>query len=334
MFDFQQKLVSPEELKRLLPLPQAQKIVKEKNDAALAQAFYSRDKFIVVCGPCAADDADAVHAYSEMLGSLAQKVKDKILLVQRVFTAKPRSLGEGYLGMLFGRGKDGQTDVNKGLADCRKLFIDCIKTNSLPVADELLFLEQYEYFGDLVSYYFLGARTSESTPHRAFVSGLGTPVGIKNPTSGNLESLAQALYSARNPKTCLLRGSQYQTDGNPLVHAVMRGQTGENCRYKANCDKKSLERFFGFCARLNMDKPFVLIDCSHGNSGKSPDRQIENALYAVTELRAMIGGIMLESYINEGSAPNMFGVSKTDPCLSFGGTEKLLLEIHSLLPQR
>ena len=332
MFDFQRNLIAPHELKRLLPLDKDLAELKRQNDIALKETIKSKSKFVVVCGPCAADDADAVAEYSKMLGSLAEKVKQKIFMVQRVFTAKPRSLGEGYLGMLFERDQSGQTDLNKGLIACRKLFIQCLRTNGLPVADELLFLEQYEYFDDLVSYYFLGARTSESAPHRNFASGLEVPVGIKNPVSGNLKSLSEALYCVLKPKTCLRRGDQYLTSGNESAHVVLRGQFSEDGTYKQNCDKKSVSRLFRYADGLKIPRPFVLVDCSHANSGKSPLKQIGNALKTVKELYPDAGGVMLESYINEGNSDTAFGTSRTDPCLSFRDTEKLVTDLYGLLP--
>lgn len=330
MFNFQRNLIAPTELKRLLPLTKEQIEIKKASDLMLVNAIENRDKYLVVCGPCAADNYEAVVEYCKMLKKLSDKVNDKILICPRIFTAKPRSRGEGYLGMMFEQNSSGETDINKGLIECRKLFLECMSITQLPLADELLYFEQYGYFDDVVSYLFIGARTSESTPHRNFASGVDVPVGIKNPAGGNLKSLAEALYCVKNPKICLFNENQYLTSGNNHAHIVLRGQINEDGTYVSNCNENSIKRLCSYCGELNISKPFILMDCSHANSGKYPKRQIENAIFCVENL-PKIGGIMLESYINEGNSETAFGTSRTDPCLSFTDTESLILKLYSSL---
>ena len=202
----------------------------------------------------------------------------------------------------------------------------------MPVADELLYLDQYFYYGDLVSFYFLGARTSESTPHRNFCSLLSQPVGIKNNTAGNLLSLADSLYCANTPKTLLYNRCAYQTDGNKLTGVVLRGGIDNDNNYVSNADSNSLDRLNEYCVQLSTKPSFVLVDCAHANSGKDTDRQIANALNVTKQLKHRINGVMLESYVNEGcDEKGRYGVSKTDPCIGLSRTEKLLLDLYSIL---
>jgi 3-deoxy-7-phosphoheptulonate synthase len=328
MLTFTKKIITAEQLKKELPLNETIKSIKESADKELADIIKSKGKFLIVCGPCSADNEDAVIEYAKNLGKLAERVKSKITTVLRVFTAKPRSLGEGYLGMLFSQ-KDGKADINYGLRRSRSLMIECIKASCLPIADELLYFEQCKYLGDLVSYYFLGARTSESTPHRNLASGLDIPVGIKNPTGGSLISLAEAIYCVQTPKTLIWGEEQYQTSGNSLAHAVLRGLKDDKGCYKSNLNKAAAQKLIKNLSELNIKDTFILADCSHGNSGKKPSRQVDNAINAVEN--KLINGIMLESYLVEGCGEG-YGLSKTDPCISFEQTEQLFMQIFDMLP--
>lgn len=329
MFLQRQKLICAEELQAKLPLRPELNNTKEGFDKTLADIITKKsDKFLIICGPCSADNFDAVREFCVKLKELSDLVKDKIFLMPRVITAKPRSLGEGYLGMLFGDGQN--ADVNSGLSNCRKLMIECLKIG-LPIADELLFIEQYQYFCDLVSYYFLGARSCQSSTHRNFASGIDLPLGVKNPTCGNLNTLSEALYSISKPKTVIVNGEQITTSGASLAHAILRGYNDNDGKFYGNLDLASLNRFDGATDALQMPRSFILADCSHGNSGKKFSNQIANALNVVNNFTDRVGGIMLESYLHEGARVCQYGYSRTDECLSYEQTQELILKLYDIL---
>lgn len=334
MFQLQKKIPSPQKLRKMLPLDEETKRIKQNCDIELAQVIADKSRLLVVTGPCAADDYKAVSEYCVKLKALYDVVEDNILLVPRIFTAKPRSLGEGYLGMLFCERTEGDVNIERGLEDCRSLFINCLMQTRLPIADELLYPQQYDYFSDLVSYYFLGARTSESTPHRNFASGMDAAVGIKNNTSGNLQALSQSLRCVETSKTIFREDNQLVTSGNALAHAVLRGYTLNGKHYN-NCNEQTFEVLEKLRALYQIKNNFVLVDCSHSNSGKNPKMQIQNALNAVRDFfPSKIGGIMLESYLEEGSSQELYGCSKTDACLSFEDTKELILRLNEMVKER
>ncbi len=334
MFELQKKIPTPQKLRKMLPLDEETKKIKQNCDIELAQVIATKSRLLVVTGPCAADDYKAVCEYCANLKALYDVVKDNILLVPRVFTAKPRSLGEGYLGMLFCEKSEGDINIERGLEDCRSLFLNCLMQTGLPLADELLYPEQYDYFSDLVSYYFLGARTSESAVHRNFASGMDCAVGIKNNTGGNLQALSQSLHCVETSKTIFKGDSQLVTSGNALAHAVLRGYTLNGKHYN-NCNAQTFEALEKLRALYEVKNGFVLVDCSHSNSGKNHQRQIQNAVSAVENFfPSKIGGIMLESYLQEGSSQDIYGCSKTDACLSFEDTKQLILRLNEIVKEK
>ncbi|MEG1527798.1 MAG: hypothetical protein RR248_03685 [Clostridia bacterium] len=328
MFTLQSKLPSLRQLYKDLPLNSTLRAKKLANDKLLFDAITTKNRFVVVCGPCAADDAQAVKEYCNLLAEYSHQLKN-ILLVPRIITAKPRSLGQGYIGMFFGSSSD-NVDVAYGIYSSRKLLLDCLSITDLPLADELLFFEQYKYCKDLISYYFLGARTSESTLHRNFASGLDIPVGVKNNTSGNLTALAQSIFCISNPKTVIDNNLTYLTSGNKLAHACLRGYTFKDINYN-NCNDLTLEKLNGLYKQLDIKNNFILIDCSHANSDKRASNQSANAIDAVTNHFDQIGGIMLESYLNCGRDSQKYGYSKIDECISIQETGKLLIELDSII---
>lgn len=324
MFNVTKVISSPDELIESLPLNPALAERKAAFDKMLKDNFLSKEKFVVVVGPCSADDTVAVHQYCQKLKGLADKVADKIIVVARIYTSKPHSDGDGFLGLAFHDKADDKVDFEKGLTKCRQMMIDCLKVG-LPVADELLFGEHCSYFDDLVSYWFLGARSSTDTLHRNYASGLETVVGVKNATDGNLLQTAQSLYAITQPKTFLYDGLQVETDGNKYVHAVLRGYS-VNEQMVANLDSASVQKMVDYCHKYNVD-PFVMVDVSHANSNKIAANQIENALAVASNKD--VHGVMIESYLNHGKGCG-FGLSQTDECLSFEETEKLIEKLYQL----
>ncbi|MCL2235816.1 MAG: 3-deoxy-7-phosphoheptulonate synthase [Defluviitaleaceae bacterium] len=293
-------LPSPKELKTLLPAPQ-------RETAEIREILCGGDKrLLLVIGPCSAHDPDAVLEYAHRLASLAQEVSDKILIVMRVYTAKPRTDCRGFLGLLH---------EPEGLHKARKLHLDILEQTGLPTADELLYPALLPYFDDLVSYFAVGARSVENQEHRLVASGIKSPVGMKNPMSGDLAPMYAAISAAKSPHSFIYRNSLVQTGGNPFAHGILRGGT------MPNYDEKTL---------LGLSEP-VIVDCNHGNSNKNPDCQRSVALDVLKtrKKQPLVRGLMIESFI-EGGKGNAYGQSITDPCLSFEDTRILILEIAGL----
>ena len=324
MFEVTKKIITPIKLKQQLPVDAKLAEKKANFDRMLKDNFVSKDKLVVVVGPCSADDPVAVQEYCQKLKTLADKVAQKIIVVARIYTAKPHSDGDGYLGLAFHEKESDNIDLDSGLYKCRQMMLSCLEVG-LPVADELLFTSHYNYFDDLVSYWFVGARSSADTLHRSFASGIDTVVGVKNATEGNLLQTAQSLYAISRPKTFLLDGNQVVTSGNQCVHAVLRGYSN-NEKLVANMDESSVSKMIDYCNLFGLN-PFVMVDVSHANSNKVAKNQIENAFAVVGNKD--VHGIMLESYLHHGKG-NGYGLSKTDECLSFEETESLIWQLFQL----
>lgn len=322
MFKVTKIVSSPDELIQSLSLKPALAERKASFDTMLKDNFVSKEKFVVVVGPCSADDTAAVHEYCYRLKQLADKVSDKIIVVARIYTCKPHSDGDGYLGLAFHDSATDEVDFEKGITKCRKMMIDCLNIG-LPIADELLFGDHCAYFEDLVSYWFLGARSSTDTLHRNYASGLETVVGVKNAIDGNLLQTAQSLYAISKPKAFLSDGLQVETSGNKFVHPVLRGYS-VNEQMFANLDESTVQRMVDYCAKYGVD-PFVVVDVSHANSNKIAANQIENALAVATNKD--VHGVMMESYLQHGKGCG-YGLSQTDECLSFEETESLILKLY------
>lgn len=331
MFTEEKTIITPDELKEAMPLSDRVAEVKQKNDIVLKEFMAGRDKrFLVVSGPCSADNEDALSEYCGRLSHLADKLSDKILFVTRIFTAKPRTNGEGYLGMMYQ--PDGKNvDIDKGVRLARQMLMRCISETGLPVADELLYPEYYDYYDDLISYYFIGARSSENPEHRNIGSGLDVVVGVKNSTGGNLISLAGAVHACQNPKTFLLKGKQVSASGNPYAHAVLRGFVDESGVFFPNYSENSLKTYEMLCGSMGVINNSVIIDCSHANSAKQSMKQIQAAKRIVERRYPIVKGIMLESYLFEGQSDSQYGVSRTDSCLGWEDTEELLYDIYNKL---
>ena len=307
-------LPSAEEIKRICPLSEELKNRKILWDKALTENMRQKTRFVVVCGPCSADHPEAVEMYCQKLANLQSEYQN-LLLVARIYTTKPHSNGQGYKGLCFGSG----ADLSSGIVECRKMMLRVMELG-LPIADELLYPELYQYFSDLVSYWFVGARSSEDSLHRGVASSLDVCCGIKNSTNGLIETAVQSLQAVANPCVFPFDGQQVETQGNPLAHVVLRGGTDKN-GYFGNIDKAKTVETKSLLRQLKLND-FVMADLSHANSGKVALNQIENAKTVSADKN--VDGAMVESYLFEGSDDNAFGVSKTDACVGFDDTVKIL----------
>lgn len=307
-------LPSVDEIKKICPLSEELKNKKILWDKSLAQNMRQKTQFVVVCGPCSADNPEAVELYCEKLANM-QSLFPNLFLVARIYTTKPHSNGQGYKGLCFGDGRD----LTNGIAQCRKMMIRAMESG-LPVSDELLYPELHAYFSDLVSYWFVGARSSEDSLHRDFASSLDVCCGVKNSTNGLVEGAVQSLQAVAKPCVFPFDGYQVETQGNSLAHVVLRGGTDKS-GYFQNLEKSDTAAAKKLLHELKLND-FVMADLSHANSGKVAARQIENAEKVSRDEN--IDGAMVESYLYGGADKNAFGVSKTDACVGFEDTVKIL----------
>lgn len=334
---FDEKLPIPMEVKKMYPLsePLAKKI-HERNEA-IRRVFAGEDsRLLLIIGPCSADREDSVMEYVKRLAAIQAETGDKLLIIPRIFTNKPRTHGEGYMGMLHQPNPREKPDLLKGIIATRELHMRVVQETGFVSADEMLYPENYKYVDDLLGYVSVGARSVENQQHRLTASGLDTPVGMKNPTGGDLEVMMNAVYTARHGHTFLYRGWQVESEGNPLAHAILRGYQKPDGRYVSNISREAIEWVVEAFGSMELDQPAVVIDASHGNSGKNPYRQPENVAQilkirsANEKLRAAIKGIMVESYLEDGSQAadgTVFGQSITDPCLGWEKTKELIYRI-------
>ena len=337
---FIRKLPVPKEIKELYPLSERAIKTKAERDAAIQSVFRGEsDKFIVVVGPCSADRERSVLKYLEMLRPVADEVKDKLVVIPRVFTNKPRTKGFGYMGMLHQPDPVSAPDLLKGVIAIRKLHLEALESFSFTCADELLYPDNYRYLSDLLSYVTVGARSVENQYHRLVASGLDIPVGMKNPLSGDTEAMLNAVSSARRSHAFLYRGWEVVSDGNPLSHAVLRGFKAGG-KSVCNCRYGDLMKLYGEMAESKIEYPAVIVDVNHDNSGRDPFKQIELVKDVIESKRKdgginkLVKGVMIESYIEGGAqekSGGVFGKSITDACLAFEDTKALLFEMATRL---
>ena len=325
MFTQQKMLPKVEQVKLALPLENQLNTLKLQFDEQLRQNMISKEKLVVVCGPCSADDPVAVGEYVAKLKQVAD-ICPNLMVVVRIYTTKPRSNGLGYKGLCFGANGD---DINAGIEACRKMMLNCLQIG-LPIADELLYPELYQYFDDLVSYSFVGARSSEDSLHRAYASGLDTCCGVKNATDGDVDKLVQSLKAISVPTVFPYQGAQITTSGCKFAHVVLRGGSLDG-KYCSNIDAQSVAKLKQNLQALALND-FIMADLSHANSQKVAQNQIDNAKTVI--LDANINGVMLESYLSDGTDGQTYGVSKTDQCLGFEDTKNLLLMLNEQFAKR
>ncbi len=333
--EFIRKLPIPQEIKKEYPLSVAFELVKKQRDEEIAKIFTGEsDKLLFIIGPCSADREDAVMEYIHRLAKLQEQIKDKILILPRIYTNKPRTNGTGYKGMVHQPDPTKEEDMLEGLLSIRKLHRRAIEETGFTCADEMLYPENYRYLSDLLSYVAVGARSVEDQQHRLTVSGMDIPAGMKNPTSGDLSVMFNSIYAAQSSHTFLYRGWEVRTAGNPLTHAILRGYVNKHGESLPNYHYEDLLLTHRYYTEKNLVNPTVIVDTNHANSGKQyleQPRIVSEVLHCCRhneDIRRMVKGFMVESYLMDGCqkiGDGVFGKSITDPCLGWEKTEDLLL---------
>ena len=340
-FKFVKQLPSPEEIKEMSPVTEEMKKVKETRDRLIQDVITGNsDKFLVIVGPCSADNEEAVCDYTNRLAKVQEKVADRLVLVPRIYTNKPRTTGEGYKGMLHQPDPEAKPDVLAGILAIRHMHIRSIKETGLTSADEMLYPDNWHYLSDLLSYVAIGARSVENQEHRLMVSGLDIPVGMKNPTSGDFSVMLNSVVAAQHGHDFISRGWEVSTEGNPLTHTILRGAVNKHGNTIPNYHYEDLQLLLEMYGERDLANPAVTIDSNHSNSGKKYEQQIRivkevlHSRLVSKDIRQLVKGVMIESYIEPGNqkiGPNhVYGKSITDPCLGWDETEKLLYTIAEL----
>ena len=338
--EFLRKLPTPQEIKKLYPVNEELLKIKDKNVSDIKKVFTGEsDKFILVIGPCSSDREDAVIDYIKRLRAIQDKVYDRILIIPRIYTNKPRTTGAGYKGMLHQPNPLAEADMLKGIIAIRKLHMRALEETGFSCADEMLYPENHRYLSDLLSYVAVGARSVEDQEHRLTASGLDIPVGMKNPTSGDLSVMMNSINAAQNSHTFIYRGWEVVSKGNPTTHAILRGYVDKRGVSHPNYHYEDLVLLSELYKKSNLLNPGVIIDTNHANSGKKYEEQIRIAKEVLHSTRhnedvnKLVKGLMIESYIEDGCQKvdeGVYGKSITDPCLGWEKTEKLIMDIYEL----
>ena len=339
--EFKRKLPIPMEIKEQFPLTADLEAMKAKRDEEIKAVFEGRDnRFILIIGPCSADKDDSVIDYISRLRGVQEKVEEKILIIPRIYTNKPRTTGDGYKGMLHQPDPQKGEDMLKGVVAIRNLHIRAMHETGFTCADEMLYPENYRYLSDVLSYVAIGARSVENQQHRLTASGFDIPVGMKNPTAGDISVMMNSITAAQHTHTFIYRGWEVQSHGNPLAHAILRGYVNKHGQSMPNYHYEDLIHLAEVYANSNLQNPAVIIDTNHANSGKKYLEQIRIAKEVLhscrhnKDVRSMVKGLMIESYIEDGAqkiGEGIYGKSITDPCLGWAKTEKLILEMADIL---
>ena len=341
-FNFITKLPTPAEIRAQYPVSERVAKIKEERDAQIQKIFEGEsDKFLVIIGPCSADNADAVCEYIGRLAKVQDKVGDRLLLIPRIYTNKPRTTGEGYKGLLHQPDPEKKPDVLAGLIAIRKLHLRAIEETGLTAADEMLYPENWRYLSDILSYVAIGARSVEDQQHRLVVSGMDVPAGMKNPTSGDFSVMLNSIYAAQHPHNFIYRNWEVDTTGNPLTHAVLRGAVNKHGNCIPNYHYEDLKLLQEKYEERNLKNPAVIVDANHSNSNKQYLEQIrivKEVLHSRNlndDLRKLVKGVMIESYLEPGSQKigvenHVYGKSITDPCLGWDESEELLYTIYKM----
>ena len=338
--EFRRRLPAPEEVMNMYPLTEEMKKKKAENDAEIRRVFTGEDdRFVLVIGPCSADREDAVLDYISRLRGVQEKVKDKILIIPRIYTNKPRTTGVGYKGMLHQSDPHASPDMLRGLMAIRRLHVKSLAETGFSAADEMLYPENHRYLADVLSYVAVGARSVENQQHRLTASGLDLPVGMKNPTSGDLSVMVNPIKAAQTGHVLSYGGWEVESRGNPLAHAVMRGWVNQQGRSFPNYHYEDLAQLAEIYAGSGLKDPAVIVDTNHSNSGKKYLEQVRIAKEILHSMRhsediaKIVKGLMIESYIEDGCQKieeGVYGKSITDPCLGWEKTERLILDIAEL----
>lgn len=335
------EVMSPEELQKKYPLAPELKKKKENRDAEIRKIFTGEsDKFLVIIGPCSADNEDSVCDYINRLAKVQDKVADKLLLIPRIYTNKPRTTGQGYKGIVHQPDPEKEPDLQEGLIAMRKMHLRAIQETHLFAADEMLYPENWPYVSDILSYVAVGARSVENQQHRLTVSGIDIPCGMKNPTSGTLSIMLNSCIAAQGSHTFMYRKWEVKTDGNPLTHTILRGAVNKHGRSLPNYHYEDLVLLNEMYQELDLKNPACIIDANHANSNKcyyEQPRIISEVLHSRSvseDIRKLVKGVMVESYIEPGSqkvSEHVYGKSITDPCLGWAESEKLIYDIADKL---
>jgi len=339
--NFHRKLPIPQDVKNEFPLTKRMEEVKAARDEAIGAVFSGEsDKFILVIGPCSADHAESVLEYISRLRRLEEQVSDKIIIIPRIYTNKPRTTGQGYKGMLHQPDPEAKPDMYKGIVAIRELHMAALRDYDFSCADEMLYPENHRYLSDLLSYVAVGARSVEDQQHRLTASGVGIPAGMKNPTGGDLSVMMNSIVAAQSSHTFIYRGWEVTSEGNPYAHAILRGYVDYAGKSVSNYHYEDLLYVRELYDKFDLVNPSVIVDTNHNNSGKKYLEQVRIAKDVVhsrgqnEDIKRLVKGLMIESYIEDGAqgaGEHIFGKSITDPCLGWKKTEKLILDIADKL---
>ena len=338
---FKRKLPIPKEIKEQYPLTAELSRVKASRDKEIADVFTGKsDRMVLIIGPCSADREDAVLEYCERLAKLQEAVSDKLVLIPRVYTNKPRTTGDGYKGLLHQPDPRKTSDMLEGVIAIRRLHTNVLASTGLPTADEMLYPDNYRYLSDLLSYVAVGARSVENQEHRLTSSGIDIPVGMKNPTSGDISVMLNSIMAAQHPHTFIYRGWEVDTTGNPLAHAILRGYVNKHGESMPNYHFEELERLYNAYTAKGLQNMALIVDANHANSAKKYQEQpriCKEVLHSCRhsgEIKSMVKGFMIESYLEPGCqkiGDGVYGKSITDPCLGWEDTVRLVQDIADLI---
>lgn len=336
-FEFIKLLPTPDEIREQYPLPAKLIELKRIRDSEIRSVITGEsNKFLVIIGPCSADNEDSVCEYVERLAGLNDKVKDRLILIPRIYTNKPRTTGDGYKGIVHQPDPNKQEDFLAGIIAMRKMHIRAISESGLTCADEMLYPENWGYVSDILSYVAIGARSVEDQQHRLTVSGFDVPAGMKNPTSGDFSIMLNSVYAAQHPHSFIYRGWAVKTTGNELAHTVLRGSVNKYGRSLPNYHYEDLNTLLELYSERDLVNPACIIDSNHNNSNKQFKQQIrivKEVLHSRKlnpDIHKLVKGVMVESYLEEGCqkiGDGIYGKSITDPCLGWEDTERLIYDI-------
>ena len=340
-FKYLKQMPTPEEVKRELPLPEKYQKLKKERDAVISDIITGKDdRFLVIIGPCSADNEDAVCDYVNRLTAVQEKVADRVYIVPRIYTNKPRTTGSGYKGIASQPDPTKAPDMVEGLIAMRKMHIRAIEESGFTCADEMLYPENWGYVEDLLSYVAIGARSVEDQHHRLTVSGFDVASGMKNPTSGDFSVMLNSVYAAQHPHHFTFAGYEVLTTGNPLAHTILRGAVSKHGNSVQNYHYEDLMRLSRMCHEMDLVNPACIVDANHSNSNKQFKQQIRIVREVMasrqfsSEIKKLVKGVMIESYIEEGCQPisdhQTYGKSITDPCLGWRESEQLIMTIAEM----
>ena len=338
---FKRKLPVPAVIKEQYPLTEELSRIKTARDAVIADVFTGKsDKMVLIIGPCSADREDAVLDYCERLARLQEKVEDRLILIPRVYTNKPRTTGDGYKGLLHQPNPEKAPDMLEGIIAIRRLHTNVLAKTGLSTADEMLYPDNYRYLSDLLAYVAVGARSVENQEHRLTSSGIAVPVGMKNPTSGDFSVMLNSIMAAQHPHTFIYRGWEVDTTGNELAHAILRGYVNKHGEAIPNYHFEELERLYNAYAAKGLQNMALIVDANHSNSAKKYQEQprickeVLNSCRHNAHIKSMVKGFMIESYLEGGCqkiGEGIYGKSITDPCIGWEDTERLVQDIAGLI---